>query len=232
MALIAGVILTIIASLLFPGGPLIDSVDQGDFPASIAVMSDSGTITHVPTLALIIGTLLEGYALLAFFRLLGRKGSLADSALRFGLVASLFGWGVFIVGMGMRHMVVHVTQHGVGAGASPDLDGLALTIYTAMAGMHFAFLAVYPFAAMLFGLGLAPRFQTMNAFKLASYGMVLVGAVGLINIVLVQHIHDVDVGLFALISNSFLMLGAVFFLILGVGMYQGRSEFTGEDSSG
>ena len=85
---------------------------------------------------------------------------------------------------------------------------------------------------MLFGLGLAPRFQTMNAFKLASYGMVLVGAVGLINIVLVQHIHDVDVGLFSLISNSFLMLGAVFFLILGVGMYQGRSEFTGEDSSG
>ena len=79
-----------------------------------------------------------------------------------------------------------------------------------MAGMHFAFLAVYPFAAMLFGLGLAPRFQTMNAFKLASYGMVLVGAVGLINIVLVQHIHDVDVGLFALISNSFLMLGASF----------------------
>ena len=71
----------------------------------------------------------------------------------------------------------------------------------------------------------------MNIFKLASYGIVLIGAAGLINLVIAQHIHDVDVDLFALISNSFLMLGAVFFLIIGVGMYQGRSEFAGEDSS-
>ena len=51
LALIAGVILVIFASLFYPGGVLIDPVDSFEFPALIAAMSDNASITHVATLS-------------------------------------------------------------------------------------------------------------------------------------------------------------------------------------
>ena len=120
IALIAGVILTLFASLLYPGGVLIDSVDQTNFHGAIAAMSDNANITHAMTLLFILAILMEAYGLLALVRLVGRQGSLADTALRFGLGGIAFSWGLFIVELGSRHMVVHITQHGVGAGTGSE----------------------------------------------------------------------------------------------------------------
>ena len=86
IALIAGVILTLFASLLYPGGVLIDSVDQTNFPGAIAAMSDNANLTHAMTLLMIFAVLLEAYGLLALFRLVGRQGAyqtrLCDSDLQ------------------------------------------------------------------------------------------------------------------------------------------------------
>ena len=35
LAVMAGMVLTLVASLFFPGGPIIDPVDQTDFPAAV-----------------------------------------------------------------------------------------------------------------------------------------------------------------------------------------------------
>ena len=122
IVLIAGVILTLFASLLYPGCVLIDSVDQTNFPGAIAGMSDNAN--HYPRDDAAHSSLQccwRRTALLALFRLVGRQGSLADAALRFGLSRNpAFGWGFFILELGTRHMVVHITQHGVGAGTGSE----------------------------------------------------------------------------------------------------------------
>ena len=142
LALMVGVILSIVASLLYPGGVLIDPVDQTDFPKAIEVMSDNASLTHAMTLAMILAMLLEAFGALALFRLLGRQESLADAALRFGLVGIVFNWGVFIVQLGTRHMVVHITQHGIGSGTAQEmqaqLQDFAVAVYSAGGALHVA----------------------------------------------------------------------------------------------
>ena len=180
--------------------------------------------------------LLEAFGALALFRLLGRQESLADAALRFGLVGIVFSWGVFIVQLGTRHMVVHITQHGIGSGTAQEmqaqLQDFAVAVYSAGGALHVAFLSVSSVASVLLGLGLASRFGAMSIFKAAAYGLVLVGALSLLNLVIAQHIHGIDIGLLALIINGILMIGAVCYFILGLGMYQGRSELVPEDAPG
>ena len=234
LALMAGVVLTLLASLLYPGGVLVDAVDPIDFPGTIVVMFDNASLTHMTTLAMTLGILLEPYGLLALFRVTSRQGSFADAVLRFGVIASLFGWLLFIFESGTRHMAVHVMQHGVGAGTGPEaqaqLREIALAVFSAGVAAHFAFLAISSVAAIMLGLGLAARCRAMNVFKAATYGMVLVGVMGLINLVIAQHIHDLDFALLALVSNGVLTIGAVCLFVFRAGMCQGRSEFVPEDS--
>lgn len=232
LALIAGVILSLAASLFFPGGALIDTVDAGDFAATITTMANNASLTHVTTLGVTFALLLEAYGVLTLLGLTSRQGGLADAALRFGVITSILGWGLFIIESGTRHMAVHVTLHGVGGGTGPNvqpqLDELALTVYTAGAAVHFAFLAVSSVAAIFLGIGLASRFSTMNLFKAATYGMVLVGVLGLVNLIIIQHIHDIELSVVALVSNGALTVGAVCFLVFGIGMYKGRSELSSD----
>ena len=83
--------------------------------------------------------LLHGYGLLGLFRLPYRQGSLASPVLRFGIMASLFGWAIFIVGMGKRHMIVHLMQRAMDSGTSPEMaaefETLAVATYADMAGI-------------------------------------------------------------------------------------------------
>ena len=233
LALVVGVILSFVASILLPGGAVIDPVDQNDFAAVIGAWTDNAGLTHTVNLVFIFAMLLEAYGFLGLFWMLGHERSAANSILLFGLVTSLFSWGVFVVGMGMRHVVIHIAQHSVGSGASLEtqaqVDQVALTTFTAMAGVHFAFLAISPIATMLTGIGLASRFPDMSIYKLAPYGLMLSGLAGLVNLTFTQHLHDVDLGLFAMISSGLLLFGALWLLVIGIGMLQGRYEFTGED---
>ena len=128
IALVLGVVLSLIVSLLHPGGVLIDPVDQTDFAAAIGAMSDNANLSHATTLLFIVAILMEAYGLLALFRLVGSRGSLADSALRFGLVGIMFGWALFIIELGARHMVVHIMTHGVGAGTGPEAQAQLQTL--------------------------------------------------------------------------------------------------------
>ena len=74
--------------------------------------------------------------------------------------------------------------------------------------MHVAFLSVASVAATFLGLGLAARFGAMNVFKLAAYGMVLVGVVGLLNLGVAQHIHDIDLSPSPWLAMLFYRLGS------------------------
>ena len=161
-----------------------------------------------------------------FYRLTGGQRTLAGVALRTGLIGMLFCWGVYALQMATNHMVVHIMTHGIedgtGPGAQAQLQELATTIYAVSGALHIGFLAISCVASILLGLGLASRFSEMNPFKAAAYGLVLNGMLLLLNLIIVQHIHDIDMSIILLISSGALFPGTVCCFVLEIGLYQGR----------
>ena len=147
--------------------------------------------------------------------------------LRTGLIGMLFCWGVYALQMATNHMVVHIMTHGIGGGTGPEvqaqLQELAQTIYAVGGALHIGFLAISCVASILLGLGLASRFSEMNPYKAAAYGLVFIGVL-LLNLIILQHIHDVNISVILLISSGALFLGTVCYFVLGIGLYKGRRE--------
>ncbi len=175
LALMGGVILSIPAFLFHPGGIFISPVDLNDFPATIEVLTDHASLTHIITMALVLSVFLEAYGFFALTRIRSRAGSLSGYALRFGVIGMLFSYGALALEYGTRHMVVHIATHGVTgeSGTAPALamPDLALTIYAAGIALHITFLFVSALAALLLGLGLAAHFATLNIYRIAGYGV-------------------------------------------------------------
>ena len=229
LALIVGVILSIFASMLFPGGVLLDPVDQTDFPAALESMADNASLAHLTSMLSIIGMFLYAYCALTWLRL-PRQTGLGGSLLRLGVFASLFGWALYAIAMGMRHFSIHLMQRGMQSGADQAFFAdLALSVYAPMAGIVIALVAVYPVASMLVGLGLASRFGSMSIFKLASYGLVVMGVLAGINFLVLQHVPDIDPVVLLRNDNGMLAFGSLCFIVIGLGMYRGQSDLTSED---
>ena len=219
----------VLASLIFPGGVLLDPVDQTDFPAALESMADNASLAHLASMLSIIGMFLYAYCALTWLRLPQQTG-LGGSLLRLGVFASLFGWALYAIAMGMRHFTVHLLQRGMQSGADQAyFDGLALNVYAPMAGIIIALVNVYPVASMLVGIGLASRFGSMSIFKLASYGLVLMGALAVINFLVLQHAPGINPEVLLRNDNGMLAFGSLCFIIIGLGMYRGHSDLTSED---
>ena len=229
LALIAGVILLFLASLVFPGGVLLDPVDQTDFPVALEAMADNASLAHLATMLSIIGMFLYAYCALTWLRL-PRQTGLGGSLLRLGVFASLFGWALYAIAMGMRHFSIHLMQRGMQSGADQAyFADLALSVYAPMAGIVIALVTVYPIASMLVGLGLASRFGSMSISRLASYGLVLMGVLAGINFLVLQHVPDIDPAVLLRNDNGMLAFGSLCFIIIGLGMYRGQSDLTSEE---
>ncbi|MYB77098.1 MAG: hypothetical protein F4X83_08385 [Chloroflexi bacterium] len=235
LAVMAGMVLTLVASLFFPGGPIIDPVDQTDFPAAAAALGANPTLAHAMTLLVIVGMLLYSYGFVELWRLRGRGAGFGVSVLRFGIVASLFSWSVFIVGFGARHSAIYLMQQGLHAGEGTALQaefaGLAVSSHITMMGLLLAFMVVNPIASILVGLGLAARFSNLNIYMLAAYGLIAIGLGGFINMVLALFLDNPDIVLHLAISQLFLLAGSLCLFVVGAGMCLGRSELVGEDAA-
>ncbi len=229
LALIIGVLLLFMASLVFPGGVLVDPVDQTDFPVALEAMADNASLAHLASMLSIIGMFLYAYCALTWLRL-PRQTGLGGSLLRLGVFASLFGWALYAIAMGMRHFSIHLMQRGMQSGADQAyFADLALSVYAPMAGIVIALVTVYPIASMLVGLGLASRFGSMSISRLASYGLVLMGVLAGINFLVLQHVPDIDPAVLLRNDNGMLAFGSLCFIIIGLGMYRGHSELTSEE---
>lgn len=235
ISLMAGVVVAFFPSLLTPGGWLISPVDQTNYAETLEVLSRHPSLAHVAAMAAAISMLLYGYGLLGLWGLRTVPGSKLSSLLHYGIITSLFGWGIFLIAMGKRHMTVHLIQRSTEAAGNPELQDVlfnaALNGYADMAGLILAFLSIYPFASMMVGVGLAPRFNSMNIYKIASIGLFVVGAAGFINFVVAQHYPAIALDLLLGVNNSLLSIGALCLFIVGVGMYRRRRELLPEDAA-
>ncbi|MCY4616645.1 MAG: hypothetical protein OXC71_09695, partial [Chloroflexi bacterium] len=93
------------------------------------------------------------------------------------------------------------------------------------------FMVFFPFATMLVGLGLAPRFEGMDLLKAACYGFVVVGALAMVNFLYAMFIPDTDLEVHLAAHNLMSLVGSACLFIVGIGMYQGRSELVADDAT-
>ena len=235
IALMAGVVVAFFPSLLTPGGWLISPVDQTNYAETLEVLSRYPSLAHVTAMAAAISMLLYGYGLLGLLGLRAVPDSKLSSLLQYGVITSLFGWGIFLIAMGKRHMTVHLIQRSMGEAENSELQRVlfdaALNGYADMAGLILAFLSIYPFASMMVGVGLAPRFGSMNVYKIASIGLFVVGAAGFINFVVAQHFPAIALDLLLGVNNSLLSIGALCLFIVGLGMYRQRRELMPDEAA-
>ncbi len=80
LALIVGVVLLLLASLFFPGGAVLDSVDQTDFPAALDAMAGNPSLAHLASMLSIVGMFLYAYAALGWLRLSQQGGPAHQSS--------------------------------------------------------------------------------------------------------------------------------------------------------
>ncbi len=228
-SLVAAVVIGLVASLLTPGGLLIDPVDSASFGDAAAVLGDNGQIAQFATFLFVVAVVLYWFGLHSLNRAFSGP-SLIDGISRFALNIFLVGYAFLIAELAVRHVLIHVLEHGVGGGAAEE-RAMGTTLFAAAVGLHFAFLYVTAIGSAIFGAGLARRCGETNIFKLAAMGLSLTGILSFVVLMIAEHLPAVDLHGVAIFSNLVLFFGSFCILVIGVGIMQGRREFVGEEAA-
>ena len=232
IAMMVGILLSIVASLLYPGNTVVYRVDQTDFPAALEVIGDAPTLAHLTIFLSIVAMLLISFGAYGLFPLASRLGGLGGALLKFGIIISIIEWSIVIIGLGMRHFVTHMMQRAAGSEDQILLEETALAVHTTLTAVFLGFITIYPFATMLFAYGVGKLIPTMNAFKIAANALLVSGALGLITYLVAMFAPGDDPLVYLMIFNVLLLLGSIFLFVIGLGMYQGSDGLSEEGASG
>ena len=235
IALMASIVLVFVSSLFLPGNTFISPVDRTDFPASLRVLGDSAVLAHWMTFMELISMLLMSFGLLGLYPLARRQAGLGGSLLQFGIIVSVIEWTILIVAAGMRHFVIHLMQRSQlppdGSLSAADFQAAALDVYINMAGIIMTLMALFPLATIMVGIGLSSRFASMGLLKITSYVLAATGLVGLVNFLIALNAPQVGIIPLVMANSAVLTISGICLFIIGLGMYQGRSELSDEVSS-
>jgi hypothetical protein len=225
-----GIVLAFVGSLFMPGAFLIDTIDPFDYTAAIDAWADNAVLAQWMTFISLIAMLFLIFGVLGLYPLASSQGGLAGRLLQFGIVASVIEWSVMAITHGMRHFSIILLQRGDPGHAGIDAAAVAFDIHLATIAVTLAFMALFPIGTLLTGLGLAARFGPMNIYKIASYLLVIGGIVGLVNFIIALNSPDVALDLLLYVNSAVLYVGGISLFIIGLGMYQGRSELSAESA--
>ncbi|MDE2901387.1 MAG: hypothetical protein OXN15_10290 [Chloroflexota bacterium] len=229
ISLVLAVVVGLVAALLTPGGLLTETVDASDFIQATEVLGDNAALGQYATFIFVISVVLYWFGLSTLQRAFA-GGSVMDRVSRFALNIFLVGYAFLIVELSIRHVLIHVLEHGVGGSAAEE-KAIATALFAAAGGLHFAFLYVTAIGSAIFGWGLAQRCAGMSIFKLASLGLSLTGLLSFIVLIIAEHISQIDLHGVIVFSNIVLLFGSLCILVIGVGIMQDREEFVGEEAA-
>lgn len=228
-AIVGGLVVLMIALILYPGGWVVDATSSMDFQATIDAMVENDNLSHLVLFAVIISCLVISYGVLSFWRL----SDSADALLRFGVLLNLFHYGIYILTMGMRHMLVAIAQHqdnievdGVPASAAQINDYLVM-LQASSGGLHYGFVIVSSMSGVVLGFALARRFESLNLYAAACWVFCLAGVAGLLNAFIGQQAEAAPEA-FVIVSNLVLTVAAIALLVIGVGVMRGERELIPE----
>ena len=228
-SLIVAVVIGFFASLLTPGGLLIDPADSASFGDAVGALGDNAELAQFLTFLFVVSVALYWFGLHSLHRAFS-GGSLIDRVSRFSLNVFLVGYAFLVVELSLRHILTHILAHGVG-GTDAEEQAMATTLFAAAAGIHIAFLYVTSIGSTIFGYGLARRSAEMSIFKLASLGLALTGVLTFIVLMIAEHVPGIDLHGIAVASNIVLFFGSICILVIGLGILQGRQEFVGAETA-
>lgn len=228
LAIVGGLAVLTIALLFYPGGWLVDPSDPLDFQETIDAMTGNDNLTHGLSFLIVLAALSIAYGLFSFWRLSGPAGSLGHSLLRFGILVNLFHYGIYILTLGMRDLLVAVHQHRDSLAAPEQADQLLLVLHAASGGLHYSFVTISSISGILVGIGLARRFSSLGLSAAACWVFALAGTAGLINVLVGQQ-AEVNPEAFIMVSNVVLFVAAAALLVIGIGVLRGESELVPED---
>ena len=228
-SLIVAVVIGFFASLLTPGGLLIDPADSASFGDAVGALGANAELAQFLTFLFVVSVALYWFGLHSLHRAFS-GGSLIDRVSRFSLNVFLVGYAFLVVELSLRHILTHILAHGVG-GTDAEEQAMATTLFAAAAGIHIAFLYVTSIGSTIFGYGLARRSAEMSIFKLASLGLALTGLLTFIVLMIAEHVPGIDLHGIAVASNIVLFFGSICILVIGLGILQGRQEFVGEETA-
>ena len=226
-SLVVAVVIGLVASLLTPGGILIDPADSASFGEAAGVLGDNAELAQAATFLFVISVVLYWFGLHSLNRAFS-SGSVMDRVSRFALNVFLVGYALLIVELSFRHVLTHVLAHGVG-GTAAEERAMATTLFAAAAGIHFAFLYVTSIGSTIFGYGLVRRCSDMSIFQLAAWGLALTGLLSIVALMIAEHVPAIDLHGVAVFSNVVLFFGSICILAIGVGIMKGRQEFVGDE---
>ena len=236
LALMAGVVLVIVASMFLPGNAFITPVDQLDFVAARDALGDNAPLAQWMTFFTIVSLLLLSFGLLALFPSASRQDGLGGRLLQFGIIVSLIEWSILVVASGMRHFVIHLMQRSAlpedGTLTAAEFQATALAVHTDMTAVTLTFMALAPLATIMVGIGLSQRFGSMDVYKLTSLVLAVGGVIGLVIYLVAMNAPDLGITTLLWINSVVLYIQSIGMFIIGYGMYKGRKEFVGEGDSG
>lgn len=221
VSLMAAVAVMIVATLVSPGVSLIDPVDQTDATSALASLGENPNLGHLTALLAMVSMLLYARGFLGIYRSVSNEPGLAATLLRTGIGVSLFGWAIFTAAMGMRHMAIHLTQR---AAAEPAMAEQMLAaaggVFIALTAVLVAFLAIYPVATFLTGIGLALRSRSMGLPTILGWGLALAGLLAIAVFHTALHVPSFDPGLMLQTNSTVLSLGTLLLFLLGLAMFR------------
>ena len=228
LALMAAVVVSILAAIASPGVSLIDAVDQTDFDRALDSLGNNPNLGHVTTLLAIVSMLLYARGFSGMFRSIQNEKGVGSTILRAGIGTSLFGWALFVTGMGMRHFAIHLTQRAAEEPAAAEtlLDG-ASGVFIAMTAVLLAFLAVYPVATFLTGAGLAMRFKSVGLQAVVAWILMIAGVAAFAVFQTALHVPSFDPAIMLQTHNVALTLGTFAIFALGFGIFRDQSSDSG-----
>ena len=101
-----------------------------------------------------------------------------------------------------------------------------------MTAVTLTFIALFPLATIMLGIGLSQRFGPMDIYKLTSLVLAVGGVIGLVVYLAAMNAPDLGIQTLLWINSVVLYIQSIGLFIIGYGMYKGRKEFAIEAGSG
>ncbi len=212
LALIIGPPLYIVAELLKRQSPVNSGLDQ---------LLTNPNLSHVMAQLSILGLLATLFGLYTFWRAT-QDDTPAASFIRFGLVALTVGITGFVFTNGLDHIAIHNLTHEDTSRAE-IFEARAHAAATVRTGIVVVSGITDSFGTALLALGLGMAFQS-GFQRNAARVMMVVGFIALVAGILSSHLHTTPLA--ALVGFATLLI-AIWFSILGVGIFRGQDKMIG-----
>lgn len=218
----------IMSTYLFtPGFALIDRVDTTDFIEMSRVLHEQPALSFFTVTLAVLGFILQLYGAFVLRRAVQGEG-VGDTITRFGVMSLAVGTVIVVIERGLFYAVVHTLENGLGAGVGPDQSQLLNLIAVAVLAIENG-ISLMGFYAILLGLmgigvGLLFRIQS-NYYRGISLLMVLCCFVSLVFVTVISPFSGL-VETFYWVFALAIILGNVWFTMLGVGLVKGMPEFS------